>query len=69
MSLEWARGRRKLVQESKDALRIGNKSGIKFGNRDVTDLRLLPSLPLIRLEYFVKRLFKRLKFVITVVRQ
>ena len=43
-SLEWARGRRKLVQESKDVLRIGNRSSVKFGTRDVSDLRFLPGL-------------------------
>ena len=56
-SLEWPRGRPELVQESKDVLRIGSKSDIEFGNGNVSDLRLLPCLFLVRLEYFVERLF------------
>ena len=57
-SLEWPRGRPILVQESRDVLRIGSKSGIEFGDGNVSDLQLLPGLFLIRLEYFVEGLFK-----------
>jgi hypothetical protein len=62
-SREWPLGRPELVQESKDVPRIGSESGIEFGNRDVSHLLLLPSLFLIRLEYFIERLFQGLSSV------
>jgi hypothetical protein len=62
-SREWTRSSPELVQECKDVLRIGSKSGVKFGNRDVSDLLLLSSLFFICLEYLVERLFKGLSLV------
>ena len=57
-SLERPRSRPVLEQENREVLRIGSYFGIEFGHRDVSDFDLLPSLFLIRLEYFVERLIK-----------
>ena len=57
-SLEWSRSRPELVQDTRKVLRIGSYFGIDFGNGDVRDLHLLPSLSFIRFEYFVERLIK-----------
>ena len=62
-SREWTLSSPELVQESKDVLRIGSQSGLKFGYRDVSDLLLLSSLFFIRLEYLIERLFKGLSLV------
>ena len=57
-SLERPRSRPVLEQENREVFRIGSYFGIEFGHRDVSDFDLLPSLFLIRLEYFVERLIK-----------
>jgi hypothetical protein len=44
-------------------LRIGEHSGLKFGNRDVSHLQLLPGLFFIHLEYLIERLIKGLPLV------
>ena len=62
-TLEWPRVRQRLVQVAGEVPRIGSQSGIEFGNGDVSDLELLPSLFLVRSEYFVERLFKGLPLV------
>ena len=54
--LEWPHVRPSFVQKTIDVPRIGSQSGIEFGNGDVSDLELLPSLFLICLEYFIERL-------------
>ena len=49
-SREWSRGRPSLVQETREVSRIGGQSSFEFGNRDVSNVQLLPSLLFVRLE-------------------
>ena len=51
---EWSCSSPELVQDIWEILRVSCYSRIKFGNGDVSDLQLLPSLCFIRLEYFVE---------------
>src|SRR6267142_3807869 len=46
-----------LVQESSQVLGISGQLRIEFGNRNVSDLQLLPSLCFVRFEYLIERLF------------
>jgi hypothetical protein len=66
-SLEWPRSRPELVQEKTEVLRIGSYLGVEFGNRDVSDFQLLPTLFFICLKYFVERLIKGLSDHYTII--
>jgi hypothetical protein len=54
-----SRGGPKLVQESTQVLGIGGQLRVEFGNRNVSDLQLLPTLFFVRFEYLIERLFQR----------